>query len=63
MYSNFIDLDLFQDHKAKVEQACQAAEEFSKLYYEHFDKKRHVSFRHTLQLARMFSTKGSGAVG
>ncbi|XP_046572467.1 NTF2-related export protein 2-like isoform X2 [Haliotis rubra] len=31
-----------EDHKAKVEQACQAAEEFSKLYYEHFDKKRHL---------------------
>ncbi|XP_064610042.1 NTF2-related export protein 1-like [Liolophura sinensis] len=30
------------DFKLKVDQACLAAEEFSKLYYETFDKKRHL---------------------
>ncbi|ESP04407.1 hypothetical protein LOTGIDRAFT_136198, partial [Lottia gigantea] len=30
------------DYRANVEQAAQAAEEFYQLYYEHFDKKRHM---------------------
>ena len=33
----------FQDFQLKVEQAVQACQEFSKLYYETVDKKRHVS--------------------
>lgn len=29
--------------KAKIDQACRAAEEFIKLYYESLDKRRYVS--------------------
>lgn len=32
----------FQDLKAKIDQACQTAEEFTKLYYETLDKRRYV---------------------
>lgn len=33
----------FQDLKAKIDQACRTAEEFTKLYYEYLDKRRYVS--------------------
>jgi hypothetical protein len=36
---------LQNDIKAKADQACLAAKEFSDIFYEHFDKKRHVSTR------------------
>jgi len=29
--------------KAKIDQACRTAEEFTKLYYEYLDKRRYVS--------------------
>lgn len=32
-----------QELKSRIEQACRTAEEFTKLYYECIDKKRHVS--------------------
>ena len=32
---------LIPDFKGKCDQACQAAEQFSNLYYETFDKERH----------------------
>lgn len=31
------------DFRAKVDESCRTAEEFTKLYYESVDKKRHVS--------------------
>ncbi|XP_074640722.1 NTF2-related export protein 1-like [Tubulanus polymorphus] len=34
-----------EDIKVKCDQACQAANDFSKLYYETFDKRRHVLSR------------------
>ena len=33
----------WQDLAAKIDQASEAGEQFAKLYYETFDKKRHVS--------------------
>lgn len=32
-----------QDLAAKIDQASEAGEQFAKLYYETYDKKRHVS--------------------
>lgn len=34
---------LSQELKIKIDQACTAGDEFYKLYYENYDKKRHVS--------------------
>jgi len=34
----------FQDLELEVEQSCQAGKEFSQLYYDTVDKKRHVSY-------------------
>lgn len=31
--------------RVKIDTACTTAEEFTKLYYESVDKKRHVSYR------------------
>lgn len=33
-----------QDLAAKIDQASEAGEQFAKLYYETYDKKRHVSW-------------------
>ena len=44
----------FQDFQLKVEQAVQACQEFSKLYYETVDKKRHVSFLIYLSINRYY---------
>lgn len=30
--------------KSKIDQACRVAEDFTKLYYETIDKRRHVSY-------------------
>ncbi|KAL4230517.1 NTF2-related export protein 2 [Mactra antiquata] len=35
-------MGLTEEAQLKVDQACQAAKEFSKLYYETMDKKRHL---------------------
>ncbi|KAI8483860.1 NTF2- export protein 2 [Branchiostoma belcheri] len=32
----------FQDFKTNIDNACRAGEEFSKVFYETFDKRRHV---------------------
>ena len=34
---------MFQEIKSKVDDTCEAAEEFVKLFYEVLDKRRHVS--------------------
>lgn len=39
-----IDFDLFwQEFRLRVEESARTAEEFTKLYYDSIDKKRHVS--------------------
>ena len=32
-----------QELREKIDQACRTAEEFTKVYYESLDKRRHVS--------------------
>lgn len=34
---------IFQNLKNKIDLACRTAEEFTKLYYDTIDKRRHVS--------------------
>jgi len=37
---------VYQDSQLRVDQACQAGQQFATLYYETMDKKRHVG-RHS----------------
>ncbi|XP_011701684.1 PREDICTED: NTF2-related export protein-like [Wasmannia auropunctata] len=42
-----------QDLKAKVDQACRTAEEFTKLYYEYLDKRRYLISRMYMDTANL----------
>ncbi|CAG9767483.1 unnamed protein product [Ceutorhynchus assimilis] len=48
--------------KAKIDQACRVAEEFTKLYYETIDKRRHLMSRLYLDSA-VSSWNGNGIKG
>lgn len=45
---NCVLWSFWQDLAAKIDQATEAGEQFAKLYYETYDKKRHVSKSRTL---------------
>lgn len=38
------------DFRSKVDESCRTAEEFTKLYYESVDKKRHVSRKSLVEI-------------
>lgn len=45
IFKGYVYCILFQQTlKGKVDQACRTADEFTKLYYESVDKRRHVSY-------------------
>ncbi|KAG5898089.1 hypothetical protein JTB14_001793 [Gonioctena quinquepunctata] len=48
--------------KAKIDQACRVAEEFTKLYYETVDKRRHLMSRLYLDTG-LLSWNGNGVTG
>ncbi|XP_050308929.1 NTF2-related export protein [Anthonomus grandis grandis] len=48
--------------RAKIDQACRVAEEFTKLYYETMDKRRHLISRLYLE-AGILSWNGNGVKG
>ncbi|XP_046997649.1 NTF2-related export protein [Schistocerca americana] len=50
------------DEDAKVDQACRTAEEFTKLYYESVDKRRHLMSKYYLDTG-ILSWNGNGTVG
>ncbi|KAJ8937762.1 hypothetical protein NQ318_006625 [Aromia moschata] len=51
------------DHmKAKIDQACRIAEEFTKLYYETIDKRRHLMSRLYLETG-LLAWNGNGVTG
>lgn len=53
-----------QDLKGKIDQACHTAEEFTKLYYESMDKRRHLMSRYYLDSgASVLVWNGNGVVG
>ncbi|XP_030766115.1 NTF2-related export protein [Sitophilus oryzae] len=54
-----MDMDQF---KGKVDQACRIAEEFTKLYYETIDKRRHLMSRLYLNTG-ILSWNGNGIKG
>ncbi|XP_060822581.1 NTF2-related export protein [Bombus pascuorum] len=51
-----------QDWKAKIDQACRTAEEFTKLYYESVDKRRYLISRLYLDTATLI-WNGNGIEG
>ncbi|XP_020296190.1 NTF2-related export protein-like [Pseudomyrmex gracilis] len=51
-----------QDLKAKIDQACQTAEEFTKLYYETLDKRRYLISRMYMETANL-TWNGNGISG
>ncbi|XP_070151755.1 NTF2-related export protein isoform X1 [Polyergus mexicanus] len=51
-----------QDLKAKIDQACRTAEEFTKLYYEYLDKRRYLISRMYMETATLM-WNGNGVVG
>lgn len=51
-----------QDLKNKIDQACHTAEEFTKLYYESVDKRRHLMSRYYLDTG-VLVWNGNGTVG
>nr|CAD7593559.1 unnamed protein product [Timema genevievae] len=53
---------LLKDLKAKVDQACRTAEEFTKLYYESVDRKRHLMSRYYLDTG-VLVWNGNGTIG
>ncbi|KAJ9578367.1 hypothetical protein L9F63_005399 [Diploptera punctata] len=53
-----------QDLKSKIDQSCHTAEEFTKLYYESMDKRRHLMSRYYLDSsASVLVWNGNGVVG
>ncbi|XP_018569826.1 NTF2-related export protein isoform X2 [Anoplophora glabripennis] len=48
--------------KAKIDQACRTAEEFTKLYYETIDKRRHLMSRLYLDTG-LLAWNGNGITG
>ncbi|KAJ8954337.1 hypothetical protein NQ314_007111 [Rhamnusium bicolor] len=48
--------------KTKIDQACRTAEEFTKLYYETADKRRHLMSRLYLDTG-LFAWNGNGITG
>ncbi|PSN33876.1 hypothetical protein C0J52_19420 [Blattella germanica] len=53
-----------QDMKTKIDQACHTAEEFTKLYYESVDKRRHLMSRYYLDSGEsVLVWNGNGIVG
>ncbi|XP_020297625.1 NTF2-related export protein-like [Pseudomyrmex gracilis] len=51
-----------QDLKAKIDQACRTAEEFTKLYYETLDKRRYLISRMYMEAANLI-WNGNGVSG
>ncbi|KAL6261427.1 NTF2-related export protein [Pogonomyrmex barbatus] len=51
-----------QDLKAKIDQACRTAEDFSKLYYESLDKRRYLISRMYMDTATLI-WNGNGVTG
>ncbi|XP_011166085.1 NTF2-related export protein [Solenopsis invicta] len=51
-----------QDLKSKIDQACRTAEEFTKLYYESLDKRRHLISRLYMDSATLI-WNGNGVTG
>ncbi|KAF5286729.1 hypothetical protein FQR65_LT12462 [Abscondita terminalis] len=50
------------DQKAKIDQACRTAEEFTKLYYESTDKRRHLISKLYLDTG-LLTWNGNGITG
>ncbi|XP_060521119.1 NTF2-related export protein [Cylas formicarius] len=51
-----------EQNKAKVDQACRIAEEFTKIYYETVDKRRHLMSKLYLETG-LLSWNGNGIKG
>ncbi|XP_024874302.1 NTF2-related export protein-like [Temnothorax curvispinosus] len=55
-------IEMEQDLKAKIDQACRTAEEFTKLYYESLDKRRYLISRMYMDSATLI-WNGNGVTG
>ncbi|XP_071439776.1 NTF2-related export protein [Hetaerina americana] len=51
-----------QELKVKVDDACRAAEEFTKLYYENLDRRRHMMSKYYLDCG-VVVWNGNGVIG
>ena len=63
-YESYIDINIKDGTglKAKIDQACRTAEEFTKLYYESLDKRRYLISRLYLDTATLI-WNGNGIEG